>query len=182
MKTSIVTFILLTSIVLSACKKEKSINTEASVNLTALTYFKNNHNETTTDHSGAWRKTSNFSKVDQNSKVFVDLGEQGTANIQAIFGVSFTFNNKNILDSINGTYTFPAANQFIKVVLRSQITPGRDERYLLPVYGKVSFVYNSDMNQISGKIENLEFNADGVYPFDRNKIIINGSFERISGK
>lgn len=182
MKRVFINVFLGASIVLSACKKETVKSTEASVNLTALTYFKDNHDETRTDRSGAWSKTSYYSITGQNSKLFVNLGEQGTTHTQAIFGLSFLFNNKNIVDSVTGSYTFPASNQFIKVVLRNQIAPGRDEVLLLPVYGKVSFSYDAAAKQVSGKIENLEFNVLGNYPFDRNKIIINGTFKKIGLK
>lgn len=182
MKASIIGIMLFTCIVLSGCKKEASTNTGPSVYLTALTYFKDYHDETATDRSSAWSKTSFYSTADQNTKVVVDIGEQGTVNTQAIFGLSFTFINNNMPANIRGTYTFPASNQFIRVVLRYQIAPGRVERYLLPVFGKVSFTYDSAKNHISGRLEKIEFNTTGIYPFDRNKIIINGTFERISRK
>jgi hypothetical protein len=66
------------------------------------------------------------------------------------------------------------------VILRNQVAPGRDEMVLLPVYGKATFTYDSNSRKVSGRIDNLEFNLLGYSPFDRNKIIINGSFNNIA--
>jgi hypothetical protein len=184
MKAIIISTLLCSAAFASGCKKEKAITTDASVTLTALTYYKDNHDETRTDRSGAWSKTSYYSIVTESgtSKLFITLGEQGTAQTQAVFGIGFTFSNISLAENIPGTYSFPSANQFVKVVLRNQIMPGRDETVLLPVFGKVSFSYDTAAKKISGRIENLEFNLLGYAPFDRNKIIINGTFEKISLK
>lgn len=175
---------ILGSIFLFSCKKENNLPDGTSVKLTALTYFKNNMDETRSDRSGALNSTSYYSTITNNgiNKVFVNLGEVGTNHTQAVFGLSFTFDNKAVPDSISGTYSFPSSNAFIRVVLRNQIMPGRDETVLLPVYGKAIFQFDSNSRKLSGRIEDLEFNLLGYFPFDRNKIIINGTFENVSLK
>jgi len=182
MKSKTIGLALSALIAFTACKKETTPPGSTSVKLTALTYFKDNHDETRTDISGALNNTSYYGLTNDNgrNKLFVNLGAQGEANTIAVFGIGFTFDNETQPESIAGTYNFPASNATIKVILRNQIAPGRDETVLLPVYGKVTFTYDSNSRKISGRIDNLEFNLLGYSPFDRNKIIINGSFNNIA--
>jgi hypothetical protein len=175
-----IVLLMLTGLI--SCKKEATQTTETSVKLSALTYFKDNHDETRTDNSGSLKSTSYYGLTNNNgtTKLFVNLGAQGDAHTQSVFGIGFTFDNKIQPETIAGTYNFPSSNATIKVILRNQIAPGRDEMVLLPVYGKVIFTYDSATRKISGSIDRLEFNLLGYSPFDRNKIIINGNFKNIA--
>lgn len=181
MKTKMIVAGVLAILVFAACKKETNNTGSTSVTLTALTYFKDNHDETRTDRSGALKSTSWYGLTNDNGvmKWFVNLGAQGDTHTQSVFGIGFTFDNKTQPEAIAGTYSFPASNASIKVILRNQVAPGKDETVLLPVYGKATFTYDAATKKISGSITGLEFNLLGYLPFDRNKIIINGSFSNL---
>ncbi|MGH2552411.1 MAG: hypothetical protein ACRDEB_01775 [Chitinophagaceae bacterium] len=182
MKTRKIGLIISVVVALAACKKETAAPGSTSVKLTVLTYFKDNHDETRTDKSGALNSTSYYGLTNDNGtlKLFLNLGVQGDVHTQSVFGIGFTFENKTQPETISSTYGFPASNANVTVILRNQVAPGRDETVLLPVYGKATFTYDAVSRKISGRIDNLEFNLLGYVPFDRNKIIINGTFENVS--
>lgn len=167
---------------LSSCKKNNNDTQGTSVNLRSQTFFKNNQDEIRIDRTGTIDKTSWFSikNTNEGAKLFVNLGAEGLSNTIAVFGLAFTFTRINSPANLTSSYTFPSANSEIKVMLRNQLDFGQDEIVMSPVYGRVYFTYDSISRKLNGKVEGLEFNLLGQYPFDRIKVIINGTFNNIS--
>jgi len=106
-------------------------------------------------------------------------GVSGTAPDLSSFGVSFLFNQQSSAEGIGGTYNFPQDQLLIRTALRNEVTPIVTETIFLPTRGRVIFTFDRNKMTINGSIEKMEFSIVPNDPYDRYRVTINGTFRNI---
>lgn len=172
----IVSLFLLGTLVFAGCKKEH-IPGSPSVKLSLTSFYNNGSEETRIDKTGKIEKNSSAELINDGTgeKFLVNLGTMGGS----LFGISFLFENKTQAAAIPGTYTFPQSQLLLRVTLRNDVAINGTEVLSLPYRGKVSFTYDSNLQKISGNIDELEFNTLSNDPYGRYRVTVKGSFKDI---